>query len=703
MTEFRHISHQDRPIEAEAADQLDRGPFINSLIRALVLDELNEKGCIVGRHSTGYVVGLTGRWGLGKSSVLNLLAQKLDSMDHVIVATFNPWLFSGRDELLTGFFNSLRSAMGRSRVEEARALVKAIDRYWGAINVAGHGVATAIDLHGGSGAATAGWKIWGEHMRGAILKPKTRTPDEERFALEEKISQTNCSVVVLIDELDRVEDNEVRAVAQLVKAVGDIKGVSYLVAYDPDRVVQALGRGEGNERRESGERYLEKIIQHPIPLRPLFAEDIRRLLRATLADNNVTLETPGKDSQQLLFNHFVDVIQTPREIKRLIGAFSVLGRTVRGEICPYDVLAYCWVLTKSPTLRDQIAAHFDNLVSDPSERVMSERVIRNLNKEAEPGIAELLGEAAIIHTKTLELLFPRLRGQAVDSDDGERLSRRRNLVRMLYLGDPPGTVRRSDLESLWNNSNVTELEIVLRQLMNEGKLASVIDRLDDLVHLLPESGDQIFWVALGRTFFRHSDWLSAPEATRALAEDAATTLFRIGQRDRSQAHRLRATIETLIAKGDLVLVPWILRKHLFAHGLTKYSSAPRGGEVLTRQETENLLARELPRYIQAVRDGTALRRLPNMEAVYVILNTENWDKELHSSLTAQLDTLEAISTLAALLLPPGTSAERSLLDELFDADSVQKIIETLIADAGVPANPWLADNLERLRALLVSD
>jgi predicted KAP-like P-loop ATPase len=146
MGEEPHVSRQDRAIESEAADKLDRGPFVESLIRALIVDDSDDSGQLIRRRATGYVVGLTGKWGLGKSSVLNLLARKLESMNRVGVVIFNPWLFKGRDELIIGFFNALRGAMGRSRAEEARALLEAIDRYWGAIQIAANGVAALADL-----------------------------------------------------------------------------------------------------------------------------------------------------------------------------------------------------------------------------------------------------------------------------------------------------------------------------------------------------------------------------------------------------------------------------------------------------------------------------------------------------------------------------------------------------------------------------
>jgi predicted KAP-like P-loop ATPase len=146
---------QDRPIEQESDDLLDRGPFVASLARALVRDFRDQNGKLLGRKSTGFVVGLTGSWGLGKSSVLQLLALHLGSQEKVVVAYFNPWLFKGRDELLKAFFNSLREAMGSSNSEEARELIDALDRYRRAIEMTAHAVALGVDVMGGSGAATA--------------------------------------------------------------------------------------------------------------------------------------------------------------------------------------------------------------------------------------------------------------------------------------------------------------------------------------------------------------------------------------------------------------------------------------------------------------------------------------------------------------------------------------------------------------------
>ena len=695
MVQSSDAALQDRPIEREADDALDRIPFVDSLIRALVSDERSDDGTLLARRSRGYVVGLTGKWGLGKSSVLNLLNVKLGSMDRVTVALFNPWLFSGRNELLRGFFSVLRDAMGRSATEQAHDMVGALDRYWGTLDLAAHATAALVDAHGAGGAATAGWLKWKKPVREAIKRPTLASPQDERRELEKRLKASKTAVVVLIDELDRVEDEEVRAVAQLVKAIGDIKGISYLVAYDPERVTEALGNGDARR----GSAYLEKIIQHPIPLRPLFGDDVERLLNAALSNNGVSLGDADADHEKAIISELVRLIATPRDVKRLVGAFAILEPAVRGEICPFDVLGYAWIATKAPNIRAKIAGDLDAVVDDPSDDVMIERLSRRMDKTNPQTLSEALGENVGELEPLLKILFPTFARSGSDqSDHTDRIGRRRNLIRLLYLGNPPDMVPRGDVEKIWQLADRAEMVAALLELKEAGRLRAFLDRTDDLLASLDSEQDTVFWPALAQLLIRPTDWIRGPDELRAIAEDATASLVRLGIRDRRQAYRLAPIMDALIGDGDLVLVPSVLRKQMFANGLTRHSSADREKGVLSKKETETYVARELPRYRAAIIDGTALRRLPNCEAIFVVANKEEWDSGLKSELTEQLQGAEALSTFAALLVPPGYGVDKSTLDELSDADVISGRLR-LLADSGEwPQDDYLDGCLRRLRA-----
>jgi predicted KAP-like P-loop ATPase len=94
MVEFEN--KPERPIEEKADDFLNRSDFVDRLSKSLVARN---------GQSTGIVIGLTGSWGSGKSSILNLLREHLRHQypDAILIVNFDPWLISGRDDLITQF------------------------------------------------------------------------------------------------------------------------------------------------------------------------------------------------------------------------------------------------------------------------------------------------------------------------------------------------------------------------------------------------------------------------------------------------------------------------------------------------------------------------------------------------------------------------------------------------------------------------
>lgn len=693
-------SVEDRALEGMEGDLLDRAPFVKSLVSALVVEQDPD---IFGQGSyraTGYVVGLTGEWGLGKSSILAMTAQELGKLEGVVPVVFNPWLFTGRDDLLRGFFEELRHRLGEDLGEQAKGLWVQIDKYWNALSFAGKVVGAVVDANGASGMGSAAAAAGLDQIE--KLKPGTprnRSALEERAALESNLKSAKVAVVVLIDELDRIEDSEVRAVAQLIKAIGEIKGISYLVSYEPKRVADALGRGEAQDRIESGERYLEKIIQHPIPVRPLFSEDVEKLLTAAFSVHEEELPLPT-NQQARVFEELKSRINTPREVKRLVGSFKIIQRSIRGEICPYDVLCYSWMSTRSPTLQKRIADCVDQLVDDPSTKEMSKRAAAlQVEKGKGPDVIEILGPGAAAYEEILKLLFPRFGVQRDNHEQqGLRISRRHNLIRILYLGDPPSLVSKKQVEAIWSIATEGELLSRLSELKKEGKLVPLLDRLSDFIDELKPDGDELFWPTISRLLERDADWVNSPNTDRGIAEDVALIILRLGRKDKVRAKKI---FESLVVAGELSVSAYIFRKHLFHYGLTKHSTRQRDDVfMLTERETRNLLKTEVERYRAAVESGRALKRLPNVEALYVISNVEAWDELLRESLTKQLHNANAISSLAALVVPPGYVTEKGNLHQLFDTD----VVEARITDLGPPSawvkDEWVRESTKRLASIL---
>lgn len=115
------LGHPKRPIRSSGDDKLDREQFIRRLGTALI-----NPGT---KKSTGIVIGITGPWGSGKSSILNLLREHIRTeYEEAIVVPFDPWLVSGRNDLISAFMVELLGTINAER-DLRKKLTKAVTKY----------------------------------------------------------------------------------------------------------------------------------------------------------------------------------------------------------------------------------------------------------------------------------------------------------------------------------------------------------------------------------------------------------------------------------------------------------------------------------------------------------------------------------------------------------------------------------------------
>ena len=62
-------------------------------------------------------MALTGAWGSGKTSLLNLIDERLGEEPDTVVVRFNPWYFSGTEQLLQHFFSEMGGQLEEKSVK----------------------------------------------------------------------------------------------------------------------------------------------------------------------------------------------------------------------------------------------------------------------------------------------------------------------------------------------------------------------------------------------------------------------------------------------------------------------------------------------------------------------------------------------------------------------------------------------------------
>lgn len=318
----------DAPLTDAAQDRLQIHAFAERVANAVM--SVPSDG--------GAVVALYGRWGTGKSTLLNFIAADLEQLSNPPrIVWFSPWWFSDGDDLVRRFFDELIAVVSRGRAR-ARAAVTQLSRY---AQLVGE---LPIPFAGAAKAA------------GAALAPQQRSVHTTRRKLESALKRAGIRTVVVIDDIDRLTSDEIRQVFRLIKSVANLPGVTYLVAFERTVVTEALNPVAGGR----GSEYLEKIVQagfdiplpQPGPLVSMLGDRIQPVFADTPAELWST-----REFQNLVAHSLVRLLRTPRAVVRLANALAVTYPPVRDDVHGVDFLGIETLRLFAPAVYDLIREH----------------------------------------------------------------------------------------------------------------------------------------------------------------------------------------------------------------------------------------------------------------------------------------------------------------------------------------------------------
>lgn len=211
--------------------------------------------------SQGIVVGVLGAWGHGKTSFVNLMREKLSATPEFPVIEFNPWVFSGDQQLTEVFFREVAAELRLKDESRFGAIAAGLEKYGDVLSP------LALVPWFGSWfdrtfrAAKAATNWWSERKKGS------RSFKEQVVAV---LTGLDEPIVVVIDDIDRLTTAEIRDIFKLVRLTANFPNVIYVLAFDRQRVEQAL-----TEDGIPGRAYLEKILQLSFDV-PMVAAEVLR-------------------------------------------------------------------------------------------------------------------------------------------------------------------------------------------------------------------------------------------------------------------------------------------------------------------------------------------------------------------------------------------------------------------------------------------
>lgn len=311
----------DQPITGKAEDRFNRA-FFATRIAETIATRIDP---------SSIVLGLFGPWGDGKTSVLEMMQEALGSYPNAIVVRFNPWHFQSEDLLLRGFFATLSDAMGQSLPNMKEKAGDLLKKYGNVLSLASLTVGGVVQLRPGDAV-----KGVGEAMSNVGL-------DELRKRIEGMLDEANKRLVILIDDIDRLDREETHAIFKLVKLSASFRHTSYVLAFDDAVVSAALGERYGAGGSPAGRAFLEKIIQVPLHLPPADENSLRLLalegVQNALSQASIELTQPQVDA---FIRHFDDALlprlETPRRAKLFSNALMFALPILKGEVNPVDLM-----------------------------------------------------------------------------------------------------------------------------------------------------------------------------------------------------------------------------------------------------------------------------------------------------------------------------------------------------------------------------
>lgn len=337
----------DKPITCKAEDQIQRSGFAENLARTLLYSP----------SSDTLVVGLQGSWGTGKTSLLHMMKETIsvetqDSPDKPILFDFNPWNYAGQQQLISMFFEELSLLLKRkNKLEKVAGISEKLQTYSQILNPAKYipGIGSLVEaITEAVGVANEGVQKLKENRDSDLAGIK-----EE---LNHLLLEFNQKIFVFIDDIDRLTSEEIRQIFQLVKSVGDLPNITYILSFDREVVVQAL-----NKSQESfGDTYLEKIVQVPIDVPAPSTSEIQKVLFTEL--NKILAELPdGVFDQErwseVYFNGVQHLIRSIRDVNRFCNAFRLNYGLTRDEVNPVDLIGLTAIQVFLPNLYHSIRSN----------------------------------------------------------------------------------------------------------------------------------------------------------------------------------------------------------------------------------------------------------------------------------------------------------------------------------------------------------
>jgi hypothetical protein len=335
-----------------ASDRLQFSRYVEPLTEVIMNDATQ----------TPFTVGVFGAWGSGKSSLLEMIDQKLASEhdQEVVRVHFNPWIYRREPNILIPLLHTLEDTLaedGRSRFTESARTIGALAAKLSAGVLLGRlsgGAVSLADLN---------------DLIAQYAKQRHETESEMSKLREtlqrqaDTIHDKGARLVFFIDDLDRCEPNEIIDLLESVKLFLDLRHVFIIIAIAKDVVDRGVAFKyrdfaftKDSEVLAVGDEYLDKMIQLPLYLLPIDSGAVGQFMRGFDLPEDV----------QAQIGLLQDIVSpNPRRIKRVLNTCAVTYAIIQRSPGLQDLRLRLDLIARLAVLRLQSPDLYAAIIRNP--------------------------------------------------------------------------------------------------------------------------------------------------------------------------------------------------------------------------------------------------------------------------------------------------------------------------------------------------
>lgn len=264
-----------------------------------------------------FTFSITGSWGSGKTTFINMLKEGYNKDNSVSVIVFEPWKNDTPHSIVNAFFKMLDIELSNYipnisyKIQEyAKLLLDKEVPYF--------------------------IKIIGKYLS----ESNKENPYE---LIKNKLKETKHKIVVFIDDIDRMKESEIKEILRLIRNTGNFPYMQYILAYDKKYVCETLS----NSGIKNPDLYLEKFINVELNLpkieeRVICNELLNRIKSTIHKIWGLKEEDPiiadmvyyrPKDNNNSILDCFLipRILHTNRDVIRFHNSFSLLTHAYKDQ------------------------------------------------------------------------------------------------------------------------------------------------------------------------------------------------------------------------------------------------------------------------------------------------------------------------------------------------------------------------------------